>query len=59
MDKKIFKWKKLGEVGVDGGIIIVSDAENFPKYFNPIHLYSHDNQEEFDNAKLHRNTKYP
>ena len=59
MDKKIFKWKKLGEVGVDAGIIIVSDAENFPKYFNPIHLYSHDNQEEFDNAKLHRNTKYP
>ena len=59
MDKKIFKWKKLGEVGVDGGIMIVSDAENFPKYFNPIHLYSHDNQREFDNAKLHRNTKYP
>jgi hypothetical protein len=29
MDKKIFKWKKLGEVVVDGGIMIVSDAENF------------------------------
>ena len=55
----MINWKKLGEVGVDGGIMIVSDAENFPKYFNPIHLYSYDNQEEFDNAKLHRNTKYP
>ena len=55
----MINWKKLGEVGVDGGIMIVSDAENFPKYFNPSHLYSYDNQEEFDNAKLHRNTKYP
>ena len=55
----MIKWNKLGEVGVDGGIMIVSDAENFPKYFNPDHLYTLENQEEFDNAKLHRNTKYP
>ena len=55
----MIKWNKLGEVGVDGGIMIVSDAENFPKYFNPDHLYTLENQEEFDNAKLLRNTKYP
>ena len=59
MDKKIFKWKKLGEVGVDGGIIIVSDAENFPKYFDPPHLYTHENPDGPNNAKLLRNTKYP
>ena len=57
--KNIFKWKKLGEVDVDGGIMIVSDAENFPKYFDPPHLYTHENPDGPNNAKLLRNTKYP
>ena len=52
-------WKKLGEVGVDGGIMIVSDAENFPRYFDPPHFYTHENPEGPNNAKLRRNKKYP
>ena len=49
----------FGEVDVDGGIMIVSDAENFPKYFDPPHLYTHENPEGPTNAKLRRNKKYP
>ena len=55
----MFNWKKLGEVDVDGGIMIVSDAENFPKYFDPPHLYTHEDPDDPNNAKLLRNTKYP
>ena len=59
INTNIINWKKLGEVGVDGGIIIVSDAENFPRYFDPPHLYTHENPEGPTNAKLRRNKKYP
>ena len=31
--KKKSRWELLGEINVDGGIIIISDAENFSKYF--------------------------
>ena len=36
--KNIFKWKKLGEVNLDGGIMIVSDAENFQNILTR-HIY--------------------
>jgi len=59
MNSNIINWKKLGEIGVDGGIIIISDAANFPKYFDSPHLYSHENPDAPQNARIKRNKIYP
>ena len=28
-------WQYLGEVGYEGDIVIITDSENFPKFFDP------------------------
>ena len=54
------RWELLGKVGVDGGMIIITDAENFPKYFDLPHTYDMlQNPEEPEHIRKIRDQHYP
>ncbi len=65
MNENILKYKKsrwelLGNVDVDGGMIIITDAENFPKYFDLPHYYDIlTNPQGPENFKKLRDKYYP
>jgi len=52
-------WRYLGEVGYEGDIVIITDSENFPKYFDPRPSLIMLKEEDKKKTQKIREKKYP
>ena len=58
------EWIFLGQIGIDsfndyGNTIIITDSENFPKYFDPRHYYTMMNENDYEKTNSLRKHRYP
>ena len=52
-------WRYLGEVGYEGDKVIITDSENFPKFFDPRPSLIILTEEEMKQTQKIRAEKYP
>ena len=52
-------WRYLGEVGYEGDKVIITDSENFPKFFDPRPSFIILTEEDKKKTQKIREEKYP